>query len=78
MRKYLSSLRLAIDFAGVEPNPARDRRLRVPKPVKAERDPPSAANVLAILERVPERLRHFSRHDRADRPTRQRVDDHLG
>jgi integrase len=57
VRKYLSSLRLAIDFAGTEPNPARDRRLRVPKPVKAERDPPSAANVLAILERVPERLR---------------------
>jgi integrase len=57
VRKYLSSLRLAIDFSGVEPNPARDRRLRVPKPVKAERDPPSAANVLSILERVPERLR---------------------
>jgi integrase len=57
VRKYLSSLRLAIDFCGVEPNVARDRRLRVPRPVKAERDPPSAANVLAILERVPGRLR---------------------
>jgi integrase len=55
--KYLSSLRLAIDFSGIEPNVARDRRLRAPKPVKSERDPPSAANVLAILERVPERLR---------------------
>jgi hypothetical protein len=57
VRKYLSLLRLALDFAGVEPNPARDRRLRVPKPVKAERDPPSASDVLAILERVPDRLR---------------------
>lgn len=57
VRKYLSSLRLALDFAGVEPNVARDRRLRVPKLVRVERDPPSGQDVLAILERVPERLR---------------------
>lgn len=57
VRKYLSSLRLALDFAGVDPNPARDRRLRVPKAVRVERDPPSGGEVLAILERVPARLR---------------------
>jgi len=57
VRKYLSSLRLALDFAGVDRNVARDRRLRVPKVVRVERDPPSGAEVLAILERVPERLR---------------------
>lgn len=57
VRKYLSSLRLALDFASVEPNVARDRRLRVPRAVRVERDPPSGTDVLAILERVPERLR---------------------
>jgi integrase len=57
VRKYLSSLRLALDFSGVEPNVARDRRLRVPKVVRVERDPPTGEEVLAILERVPGRLR---------------------
>lgn len=57
VRKYLSSLRLALDFAGLDRSPARDRRLRVPKAVRVERDPPSGADVLAILERVHERLR---------------------
>lgn len=57
VRKYLSSLRLALDFSGVEPNVARDRRLRVPRVVRVERDPPSGHEVLAILERVPDRLK---------------------
>lgn len=51
--KYLSSLRLALDFAGLDRNPARDRRLRVPRAVKEEPEPPTGAHVLAILERVP-------------------------
>ena len=55
--KYLSSLRMALDFAGLDRNPARDRRLRVPRAVKEEPEPPTGAHVLAILERVPKRLR---------------------
>jgi integrase len=55
--KYLSSLRMALDFADLDRNPARDRRLRVPRAVKEEPEPPTGAQVLAILERVPKRLR---------------------
>jgi integrase len=55
--KYLSSLRMALDFAGLDRNPARDRRLRVPRAVKEEPEPPTGAHVLAIVERVPKRLR---------------------
>ena len=55
--KYLSSLRLALDFAGLDRNPARDRRLRVPTAVKDEPEPPTGAHVVAIIEQIPERLR---------------------
>lgn len=48
---------MALDFAGLDRNPARDRRLRVPKAVKEEPEPPTGAQVLAILQRVPRRLR---------------------
>lgn len=55
--KYLSSLRMALDFSGLDRNPARDRRLNVPRADRVEPEPPSGAHVLAILERIPRRLR---------------------
>ena len=48
--QYLIAFRLLLDHAGVEPNPARDPRVKLPKHVREEPSPPSAEHVLAILE----------------------------
>jgi integrase len=48
---------LFCDFAGVEPNPARNQRVKLPSIVVEEPKPPSAEHVLAILEGVPRRWR---------------------
>jgi integrase len=52
VRLYLLSFRLLLDYAGVEPNPARDPRVRKPKNVREEPTPPSANEVEAILAAV--------------------------
>jgi integrase len=57
LRAYLSTVRLLLDYAEAEPNPARDRRLRLPKLVQEEPEPPTAEHVLALLELVPHRWR---------------------
>jgi integrase len=48
--------KLVLDFAGLDPNPARDRHVKLPRIVRAETKPPTDREVLAILERVPVRL----------------------
>ncbi|MBI3936372.1 MAG: site-specific integrase, partial [Betaproteobacteria bacterium] len=50
--KYVETLRVLFDFAGVEPNPARDPRVRLPKVERTEASPPPAEHVLALLERL--------------------------
>jgi len=55
LKRYIATLRLVLDFAGVDPNPARDRRVKLPQVVEEEPNPPSASDFLAILERVPRR-----------------------
>ena len=54
---YLLSLRMLFDFIGLEPNVARDPRVRKPKQVREEPQPPSAEHLLAILEAIGERWR---------------------
>jgi hypothetical protein len=49
LHKYVSTLRLVLDFAGVDPNVARDRRVRLPRIVREEPEPPDAGHVLAIV-----------------------------
>ena len=46
---YVVALRMLFDFAGVEPNPARDPRVKLPKQVREEPQPPSAGHWEAIL-----------------------------
>lgn len=53
MPKYLATFRLLLDFAGVDPNPARDPRIRLPRVVKADVNPPSNDHFLKILGNVP-------------------------
>src|SRR5207302_9597665 len=49
VQQNLIALRLLLGFAGCDPNPARDPRVRLPKRVREEPKPPTAAHVEAIL-----------------------------
>jgi integrase len=54
---YLIAFRLLLDYCGVEPNPARDPRVKLPKRVKEEPRPPSADHFEAILGAMGEKWR---------------------
>jgi len=57
LRPYLATFRLLLDHAGVEPNPARDKRVKLPKVSVAEIEPPSAEQVETIVANVKPRWR---------------------
>jgi integrase len=49
IRKSLTALAMVLDFAGISPNPARDRvQVRLPREEPEEPEPPSAAHVEAV------------------------------
>jgi integrase len=56
---YLIAFRLLLDYCDVEPNPARDPRVKLPKQVREEPKPPPAEHVLAILEAIHDPLRRL-------------------
>lgn len=49
VRLFVTQLRMVLDFAGIVPNPARDRRVELPRVIRAEPDPPDAPDVEAML-----------------------------
>ena len=55
LHKYANSLQQVLDFAGVEPNVARDRRVKLPSSVRDEPEPPDAPFVIAMLEKLTSR-----------------------
>lgn len=55
--QYLIAFRLLLDHVGLEPNVARDPRVKLPKRVREEANPPSAEHTEAILEVLGERWR---------------------
>jgi integrase len=55
--KYVNTLRQVLDFADVEPNVARDRRVKLPRVVREEPEPPDAWAVLAMLSKLTKRWR---------------------
>jgi integrase len=57
LSRYMATLRQLLDFAGVDPNPARDKRVKLPPIVKEEPQPPTAKQFLAILGAAPQRWR---------------------
>jgi integrase len=58
VRIYFSTLRAILNHAGVEPNPCRDQRVRLPRQEQQEVNPPSALEVEAIIEHTsPKRYR---------------------
>jgi integrase len=57
LRVYFTTLRAILDFAGVSENPCRDLRVRLPRQAQQEVNPPSAAEVEAMIEHAPKRYR---------------------
>lgn len=57
IRKTVSVLAMILDHHGVQPNPARDPRIKMPREDKAELNPPSAGDVLAVYELLPSAYR---------------------
>ena len=54
---YLLVFRMLLDYIGVDPNPCRDPRVRLPKRVREEPNPPTTEHYLAILDAVGDRWR---------------------
>jgi integrase len=52
LRPYIATLRLVLDFAEAEPNPARDKRVKLPELEAEEINPPTAKQFLAVLDKV--------------------------
>jgi len=57
IRRYLATLRAVLDFADVDPNPARDSRVKLPREERTIVDPPSGDDVDTIIATVPRRWR---------------------
>jgi integrase len=57
LSRYIATLRLILDFAGVDPNPARDGRVKLPRIEQTVVEPPSGDDVDTIIATVPSRWR---------------------
>jgi integrase len=57
LKRYFTTLRMILDYTGVEPNPARHGRLKLPRIEHDVPAPPSASQVAAILSALPMRWR---------------------
>jgi integrase len=57
LSRYLNTLRQVLDFADIEPNPARDRRVKLAKIETTVVEPPTAAQVDGIVAHSPNRWR---------------------
>lgn len=57
VRKIVDALAMVLDHHGIAPNPARDRRVRLPRDVREEIDPPEAEAVEAALGAMAPRYR---------------------
>jgi hypothetical protein len=55
IKRYVATLRLVFDYAGVDPNPARDDRVKLPTVITQEVNPPTADHFVAMLEAMPRR-----------------------
>ena len=55
LRAYLSTLRQVLDFAELDPNPARARRVKLPRLEDHVVEPPTEATVAAIITNAPRR-----------------------
>jgi integrase len=56
-RKTLSTLAQLLDHAGVQPNPVRDPRVKLPRSRRRHVEPPTAAHVESVCRLLPPRYR---------------------
>jgi integrase len=59
IRLYKTHFSVLLDFIGLDPNPAKDSRVKVPKRVLEEPNPPTAEHFLAILDSIVQRPRRI-------------------
>jgi integrase len=57
IRKTLVTFAMVLDFAGIAPNPVRDKSVKLPREVRPEINPPTAAHVLAVHRLLPSKYR---------------------
>lgn len=57
VRKTVSVLAMILDHHGVQPNPARDKRVRLPREERRHVEPPTAEQVEAAVRLLPSRYR---------------------
>jgi integrase len=57
IRKTRSTLAMVLDFAGRQPNPARDKSVKLPREDTVEVQPPTAAHVEAVIRLLPKAYR---------------------
>lgn len=57
IRKTLATFAMVLDRGGRNPNPARDKRVKLPQEDRVEVNPPSAEHVLAVHRILPTRYR---------------------
>jgi integrase len=57
IRKTLGAGAMALDHAGLAPNPARDRSIKLPREEPEQINPPSAADVEKVFARIPDKHR---------------------
>lgn len=55
----LDVFKVLVDYVGIEPNPARDPKVKLPRQVSEEANPPSDEHFLAIVENLLPRWRLF-------------------
>jgi integrase len=53
--RYFATHKLILDFAGCDPNPARDRAVKMPTADREEANPPTAAQFLTLLHAMSRR-----------------------
>jgi integrase len=53
IRKTVSVMAMILDHHGVQPNPARDKRVKLPREERRELIPPTAEHVLAVFDLLP-------------------------
>jgi integrase len=55
IRKTLQTLAMVLDHAGIDPNPARDKSVKLPRADEEEINPPSADHIEAVCRRIAEK-----------------------
>lgn len=57
LRGYLATLRSVLDYAEIDPNPARHRNVKLPRVESEPVSPPSASDVAVLISNVPRKWR---------------------